>query len=77
MPSRRRPPLTAREIGAYFAGRRLARLWLDNQAESPTRAWVLAHLAAEDAEILAAMSGRRFFAWLDRGWDDEVAGDWA
>lgn len=68
MPRRRRPPATARDIGAYLAGTRLCALWLDERPGEPTREAIIERLAREDAAIYASMPEARWWAMFDMGW---------
>lgn len=74
MPRRLRPPLTTREIAAYLAGSRLWAEWATHWATggawgTPSREWVLARLAKEDAEVLASMEERRWWDYFWLGWE--------
>lgn len=75
MPRRRRPPLTTREIAAYLAGSRLRRAWADACSPaldwgSPSQDWVLERLAAEDAEVCAAMKPKDWWAYFWNGFNE-------
>ena len=69
MPRRPRPPITAREIGAYLCGRRAA-VYLDGQLltvpeiESLALTW-----AEEDTPIAAAMPLRDYVRFFVQGYE--------
>ncbi|MHB8506285.1 MAG: hypothetical protein ACYDEN_11325, partial [Acidimicrobiales bacterium] len=74
MPRRRRPPLTARELGAFAAGARLARTYPQAGRHSGgERRWVLEHLAAEDAEVMASMPDATWWSRFYEGWESVTA----
>ena len=74
MARRGRPPATAREIGAWLAGARLAATWIASDTlTGPDRTWVLERLAGEDAEILASMDETVWWRHFWTGWADELA----
>ena len=73
MPRRHRPPLTSREIGAYTAGARLAKLYTNNgYVHRPDDLLILHDLADEDAAIVVSLGAKRFWYWFDRGWSEYI-----
>lgn len=74
MPRHARPPLTAREIGAYLAGARLRRAWAGYCQPgpdwgSPSTEWVTERLAREDAEVMANMKPERWWRYFWAGFE--------
>jgi hypothetical protein len=68
---RRRPPLTAREIGAYRCGWRLFAYWdVEHRRGEPTEDWMLQLMSGLDAEIFASMTPSAWWEWFNKGWDD-------
>ena len=72
---RRRPPITAREIGAYLCGRRLYLLWLPLERKPEVaELWFLNNAGEEDVAILLSMKRDVYWRFFHMGWHDCMDG---
>lgn len=65
--------MTAREIAAYLCGYRLARAHAYvGSLDWPGIEALADALGAEDAQVMATMTDRAWWHWVERGWHDTL-----
>lgn len=72
MPRRPRPPITAREIGAWLCGRRAAKALHYAPRTVPEIEDLALKYAVEDEPLWASMRLKDYVYWFCRGYQDNT-----